>query len=159
MANPVDTSKIIYLTQAQNVHGGRSSYHYNWEGKSAGLDANLPLVLPYGSTWAIQRGELPEAYAAELTNSLIPSASFEKDLGSWTGVRSTLSRKYSLGSLFADTLVHGTAYCRVLTSNTNPSGDISFGISTGFIPVKSGHGYYTAVAIKPEMKTLMEPIL
>ena len=148
--NPENTASSLYLTQAQSAYGGKSSYHSNWTAKSTRLIANLPSVLPYGSTWAVQRGDLADPYAAELTGSLIPSASFEKDLGSWSGIRSRLSRKYGLGSLFQDDLVHGTAYCEVTTTNTDPYGDLSFGITTDFIPIRSGHGYYSSVAIKPE---------
>jgi hypothetical protein len=150
ISNPSHTSSNIYLTMNQNAYAGKSSYHNNWTAKSTRLAANLPSVLPYGSTWSLQRGDLLNVFASELSGSLIPSASFEKDLGSWAGIRSTLTRKYALGSLFSDSLVHGTAYAEVTTTNTDPFGDLSFGITTDFIPVKSGHGYYASVAIKPE---------
>ena len=149
MPNPLHPAGNIYLTRAQSAQGGKSSYLHHWSIKSTRLKETLPLVLPYNSTWAIQRGvPLPE-FSGELTSSLIPSASFERDLGKWQGIHSTLTRKYAKGTLFQESLVHGAAYCAVATSRTSGDSSYTFGITTGLIPVLSNHGYYSSVAVKP----------
>ena len=148
--NPGNLSTSMWLSKAQSTNSGKSSYFSNYAVKYSRLYSTLPLVMPYGSSWEIVPGNPTQTYKAELTESLIPSASFEKDLGSWSGVNSTLTRVYSKGSLAGEFVVQGSAYCKVLTSRTSGSGTFDFGITTANIPVFSNTGYYGSVAIRPE---------
>ncbi len=147
--NPGNPSTSMWLSKTQSVNSGKSSYFSNYAVKYSRLYTTLPLVMPYGSSWEIVPGNPTQEYMGELTESLIPSASFEKDLGSWSGVNSTLTRIYSKGSLAEEFVVQGSAYCNVLTSRTSGSGTFDFGITTANIPVFSNTGYYASVAIRP----------
>jgi hypothetical protein len=150
MANPGNPGTVIWLGQTESDHGGKSNYFHNWATKFSRLRDTLELVMPYGSTWAIKKGIPLEEFTGELTASLVPSASFERDLGSWTGSNSSLIRVYAKGLAFLDNVTQGTAYCKVTTTRTSGSADKSFGITSGPIPVYSNRGYYTSVAIRPE---------
>lgn len=145
--NPGNPSKNMYLSQYQSVGGGKSSYFHNYYTKLSRLKNSLALVMPSQATWAVKPGMPSRPYAGELVESLIPSASFEKDLGQWTAVTSTLTRVYANGILWGDSTVHGVAYCQVTTAGS--SGSSTFGIQTGNINVSSELGYYSSVAIRP----------
>jgi hypothetical protein len=143
-SNPSAPTKNIYLTQAQSAGGGTSSYFNNYATKFSRLNNTLPLVMPYGSSWCIKTGAAYPDYE-DLTESLIVSASFEKDLGNWKGTNSVLTRNIAQGSLFEDTLTHGQAYCVV--TNTGTPG--TFGIKVTDVDINPNGGYYISMAIKP----------
>ena len=147
MPNPGNPSTNMWLAQIQSTAGGKSNYINNYSTKLARLTQSLPLVMPAGSSWCVKPG-MPTLTYPDLTASLIPSASFERDLGSWAGVNSTISRVVSRGSYFGDNLTHGSAYCLVKTSGTGTSTK-TFGITSGHIPVVPGTGYYASVALRP----------
>ena len=145
--NPGNPSTVMYVGQTQSKNGGKSSFIYNYGVKTARLRDSLSLIMPIGSSWCIKPGIPTEEYP-ELIESLIPSASFEKDLGSWVGTNASLSRVISRGSLFEEFVTHGAAYALVTSSGTN-NATKSFGISTGHVSVLPGRGYYASVAIRP----------
>ena len=142
--NTGNVAKNMYLSKAESSHGGKSNYWANYYEKYSRLFYTLPKVLPHGSSWAIEAGKATIAYP-ELDTSLIPSASFEQSLGSWSGVSANLSRTVTRGTLFDEYCTHGTAFCKV-TANAAAN----FGITTGQIPVLGLRGYYASVAVKPE---------
>jgi hypothetical protein len=143
VVNPTASSKNMYLTQAESAGGGTSSYFNNYTTKFARLRDTIPLVVPEGSSWCIKTGAVSTDYQ-DLEESLIPSASFEKSLGSWVGKNSSLTRLIARGSLFNDTLTHGQAYCRVSSSTA-----ATFGIKVEKVALNPNGGYYASVAIKP----------
>jgi len=143
--NPLTSGKYIYAYQGEAAGGGKGNYLYNYNLKTTRLKATLPLVAPMGSTTAIKTGIGDTGYQ-ELTESLIPSASFEKDLGYWVGNNATLSRSVNRGSVFGDNTSHGQGYCKVTTVN----GTANFGISTGKIYITPNASFYSSVAIRPE---------
>ena len=147
--NPLHTATNIYTTQEQNINGGKSSYISNYTVKYTRLIDTLDLIMPMGSTWRLRPGFPAHAYE-DLTSSLIPSASFEKDLGTWAGSNSTLTRYISRGTLSSEYVTHGMAYCKVLTSRTSGSPSFYFGITTDKVYIQSGNGYYCSAAIRPE---------
>jgi hypothetical protein len=134
----------MYLTQAESAGGGTSSYFNNYTTKFARLRDTMPLVVPEGSSWCIKTGAISTDYQ-DLEESLIPSASFEKSLGSWVGKNSNLTRLIARGSLFEDTLTHGQAYCLVSSSSA-----ATFGIKVENVALNPNGGYYASVAIKPD---------
>jgi hypothetical protein len=154
MPNPGNTDKTIWMNQEQSQGGGKSSYFYNYFAKQQRLYANLELVMPHGSTYCVKPGFPTKEYQGELVTSLIPSASFEKDLGEWLGVTSILTRIQSTGTLAADTTVQGTSYCRVTSTKASSSGDNSWAIKTSHIPIYAERGYYGAVAVRPSTNAL-----
>jgi hypothetical protein len=141
--NPTTPTKNIYLTQAESVGGGTSSYFNNYTTKFSRLRDTLGLVMPQGSSWCIKTGAVTEGYT-DLEESLIISSSFEKDLGNWKGTNASLTRVVSKGSLFNDVLTHGQASCLV----TSTSAD-TFGIDVDYVDLNPNGGYYASVAIKP----------
>lgn len=145
--NPSHTATNIYTTRKPSIYGGKSIYVNNYNTKFNRLNDTLSLVMPIGSTWQVVAG-YPSVTTPDLTDSLIPSASFEKDLGSWVAESSTLSRVVSKGTIFGEYVTQGQAYCKVVT--THVSGTASFGIKTSSVPVKAGHGYYASVAVRPD---------
>ena len=147
LSNPGHPASTMYAAQIQSKHGGKSNHFFNYTAKLARLTSTLNLIMPTGSTWCIKPGMYTEDYP-DLSESLIPSASFEKNLGSWASVNSTLARVISRGSLFGDHVSHGAAYCLVTTSGTNNSTK-TFGITTAKIPVLPNGGYYGSVALRP----------
>ena len=151
MPNPGNTAKTMWMTQVQSNGGGKSSYFYNYVAKLKRLQANLELVMPYGVTYAVKPGFPTLEYQGELTASIIPSASFEKDLGEWVGIDSLLRRIQSEGTMAEDTTVQGTAYCRVTTTKTIASLDNSWTIKTGHLPIEEEAGYYASAAIRPSV--------
>jgi hypothetical protein len=134
----------MYLTKSESRGGGKSLYWSTYTDKYVRLFTTLPKVLPYGSTWSIVPGKSLTLFP-ELEESLIPSASFENDLGTWSGISATLRRSVPRGTLFDETCSHGTAFCRVTATASN-----SFGIASANIPVSGGSGYYASIAVKPE---------
>jgi hypothetical protein len=149
MPNPGNTAKIVHMTQEQSVGGGKSSYFYNYFNKLSRLYANLESMMPYGVSYCVKPGYLTLEYQGELSASIIPSASFERDLGEWLGVDSILNRIESLGTLSNDTTVQGTSYCRVKSTHASSSGDNTWSIKTSKLPIKEEAGYYSSVAIRP----------
>ena len=147
MANPGYPAASMYVAQIQSTDGGRSSYFNNFKAKYSRLLSNLSLIMPQGSTYCVKPG-YPAPVYPDITESLIPSASFERDLGSWAGSNSVISRVISRGSLFSEFLTHGLAYCLVTSSGTN-NATKTFGINTGHITIVPNQGYYCSVAIRP----------
>lgn len=147
--NPLHPATNIYTTQEQNINGGKSSYISNYTVKYTRLKDTLDLVMPMGSTWKL-RPTFPAKAFAELDASLIPSASFEKDLGTWAGSNATLTRAISGGTLSNQYVTHGAAYCKVKTTRTSGSPSFYFGITTDKVYIQSGSGYYCSAAIRPE---------
>ena len=145
-ANPINPSSNVYMSQTQSKNAGKSSFIFNYGVKMSRLQNSLGLVMPNGSSWAVKPGT-PTLDYPDLGQSLIPSASFEKDLGTWASVNSSLKRVISNGSLSGDYVTHGAAYCLVTTAGS--SGNKSFGITSANIPVFGGNGYYNSVAIRP----------
>lgn len=143
-ANTGNTAKNMYLVRQESSHGGKSSYWSNYYEKYSRLFYTLPKVLPHGSSWSIETGKSTTPYP-ELETSLIPSASFERNLGEWVGVSANLSRTVTRGILFDEYCTHGTAFCKV-TANASSL----FGITTGKVPVLGLRGYYGSIAVKPE---------
>lgn len=142
--NLLNPSVSMYLTKSESRDGGKSLYWPTYSDKFIRLYETLGSVLPNGSTWAIRPGKSNSQYP-ELVDSLIPSASFENDLGEWEGINATLLRSVPRGTLFDETCTHGTAFCRVSAST-----DAEFGITYDQIAVNGGSGYYASVAIRPE---------
>jgi hypothetical protein len=142
--NTGDITKNMYLSREESSHGGKSNYWSNYYEKYSRLFYTLPKVLPHGSSWSIEAGRATIPYP-ELETSLIPSASFERSLGSWSGVSANLSRTVTRGTLFDEYCTHGTAFCKVTANAAN-----AFGITTGQVPVLGLRGYYASVAVKPE---------
>jgi hypothetical protein len=145
--NPGNPATNIYMTQSQSEHGGKSNYFYQYGVKLSRLTNSLDRVMPYGSSWCVKPGIPIEEYP-DLVESLIPSASFEANLGEWSGVNSNISRVVTEGSLSEDYTSHAAAYCKVLTEGTSGASK-TFGITTGKIPMYSGRGYYASVALRP----------
>ena len=156
MPNPGNPAKMIHMNQEQSTGGGKSSYFYNYFAKSTRLYDNLELVMPYGTTYCIKPGFPTLEYQGELTASIIPSASFEKDLGEWVGVNSLLTRLSTMGTFAGDTTVQGTSYCRVKSTHGSSSGDNTWTISTSVLPVEEQAGYYASVAIRPSVDSYGE---
>jgi hypothetical protein len=142
--NTGDVTKNMYLSREESSHGGKSNYWANYYEKYSRLFYTLPKVLPHGSSWSIEAGKSTIPYP-ELETSLIPSASFERSLGSWSGVAANLSRTVTRGTLFDEYCTHGTAFCKVTANAAS-----AFGITTGQVPVLGLRGYYASVAVKPE---------
>lgn len=146
LANPSNPSTNIYVAQKESSHGGKSSYIFNYGVKLSRLKNSLALVMPHEATWCVKPGT-PTLDYPDLDSSLIPSASFEKNLGSWSSIRSTLNRVVSGGTLFGDFATHGAAYCSITTAGS--SQNKTFGITTAQIPVFGGNGYYSSIALRP----------
>ena len=146
LPNPGNPAVNMYVAQLPSSNAGKSSYIFNYGVKMSRLQNSLSLVMPNGSSWAVKPGT-PTLDYPDLANSLIPSASFEKDLGTWSPVNSKLQRVISGGTLSGNYVTHGAAYCLVTTAGS--SGNTTFGITTAHIPVFGGNGYYNSVAIRP----------
>jgi hypothetical protein len=143
--NPTNTAKTIYAIQGEATNGGKGNYLYNYNLKASRLKATLPLVAPNGSSTAIKTGLADDDYR-DLTESLVPSGSFEKDLGSWTNNNSTMTRVVSRGSLFGDNVSHGQAYAKITTVN----GTAAFGVTTSNIYITPNANFFASAAIRPE---------
>jgi hypothetical protein len=142
--NLLNPAVNMYAMKYESRNGGKSLYWTTYGDKYARLYTTLSRIMPNGSTWAIVPGKSTTSFP-ELDDSLIPSASFENDLGSWAGVSANLTRSIPRGTLFDETCTHGTAFCRVSATASS-----TFGITSGEIAVKSQRGYYASAAIRPE---------
>lgn len=140
----LNTAVNMYVSKYESRNGGKSLYWTTYSDKYSRLYTTLSKVMPYGSTWSIVPGKGFSSFP-ELDESLIPSASFENDLGTWAAISSTLNRRVTRGTLFDDTSSHGTAYCRISSTS-----NVQFGIISDKIPVESKSGYYASIAVKPE---------
>jgi hypothetical protein len=143
MANPGNPSTSMWVGQMPSIYGGKSSYFNNYAVKLSRLTNTLGNIMPPGVSWTIKPG-YPTDPTPELTTSLIPSASFEASLGTWSGTSATLARTVSRGSLFGDNVSHGTAYCTVTSTAST-----AYGITSAHIPVTPAQGYYASVAVRP----------
>ena len=148
--NPITGNKTIYASRLQSTGGGIGSYFYNYGNKITRLNANLPSVLPNGSSYAVIAGIGSLGYMQ--TIGLIPSASFERDLNNWSpvGTGTLLSRMISRGTLFNDSVTHGQAYCQVSNVGVNTT----FGLKTANVPIIANGGYYASAAIRPGINTV-----
>jgi hypothetical protein len=143
---PVNAAKTIYGVRDSSDFGGKSLWYYNYGTKLSRLNETLPLVLPNGSSFSISLST-PSGVYEDLSESLIPNASFEESLGNWAVTNSTFTRRIALGSLFSDNVTHGQAYARVVTAGS--SGNKVFKISSPNIYIDANASYYTSVAIRP----------
>lgn len=143
-ANLLNPAVNMYAMKYESRNGGKSLYWATYSDKYARLYTTLERVMPYGSTWSIVPGKSVSSFP-ELDESLVPSASFENDLGTWAGVSATLTRSIPRGTLFDETCTHGTAFCRVSATAAS-----TFGITSDKISIKSQTGYYSSAALRPE---------
>jgi len=143
MPNPGNNATNMWVGQVPSIYGGKSSWFNNLFVKQSRLTNTLGTYMPQGSTWAIKLG-YPTDPIPELTTSLLPAASFEVNLGTWSGTSATLARKVSRGALFGDNVSHGSAYCAVTSTASG-----TYGITSANVPVVPGQGYYASVAILP----------
>ena len=141
--NPGNPSTNMWVGQVPSIYGGKSSWFNNLFVKQSRLTNTLGTYMPQGSTWAIKLG-YPTDPIPELTTSLLPAASFEVNLGTWSGTSATLVRKVSRGALFGDNVSHGSAYCAVTSTASG-----TYGITSAHVPVVPSDGYYASVAILP----------
>jgi hypothetical protein len=144
IANPVTSGKSLYAIQAESTHSGKANYLNNYSVKISRLQNTLSRYVPNGSSFAIKTGHEFYDYR-DLDQSLIPNNSFEKSLGSWVGVGSTLTRVVSRGSYYSENVTHGQAYCKV----TNTPSVVSFGIYASNIYIPDDGSYYASVAVRP----------
>jgi hypothetical protein len=144
ISNPLTAGKTIWASKVQSVGGGKSSYFSNYSTKLSRLYDTLNDFMPVGSSWSINTGIDSEIYE-DLPGAKIPSSSFETNLGEWVAIASTLQRKIAGGTLFADNVTHGQAYCRV--TSTGVAG--TFGLNTGKIYLNPDAGYYSSIAVRP----------
>lgn len=143
-ANPITPAKNLYLGIVENDGGSYSNYWTNAGLKFSRLFDTLPLVMPHGSSWAVHPG-IAVTRNPDLADSLIPSSSFENDLGEWVGETATLTRAISRGTVFDEYITHGGSFCRVVATAAS-----NYGIKTGHVAIYGGAGYYSSVALKPE---------
>ena len=155
-ANPTNGSVNMYTTQEPSANGGQSSYINNYATKFSRLYNTLKLVMPNGSTWRIVPGYIRDQYP-DLYESIIPSPSFEKDLGAWQLSNSTMTRVVSRGKIFGDYVTQGTAYARVATTRTAGSPSFFYGITSSNTYLTPGAGYYIAAAIRPDNTNSFSP--
>lgn len=146
LVNPTNAAKNILATQSEAQDGGKSTYFHNYDIKISRLRASLGDYAMHGSSWAIKTG-LPTNLYTDIEKSLIPSNSFETSLGDWTASNSTLSRNISTGSIFDYNTVSGQAYAVVTTAGS--SGNKTYGIVSGAIPITANGGYYASAAVRP----------
>lgn len=145
--NPVNTAKTFIATQSESIGGGKSTWFYNYSVKSNRLNVSAGKYTMNGTTWALKTGYPTEHYR-DIPESLIPSNSFESELGDWTvSANATLTRKLAKGYYFSDTVTQGQAYGRVAFTPLNDATDYS--ITSGKIYIKPDSGYYASAAIRP----------
>jgi hypothetical protein len=145
--NPNQTSNTLWSAYNQNINNGKSSYISEWGVKFNRLFATLPNFVPTGSSWTIKTG-WPKQPSADLEESLIPSSSFENDLGDWNSDTAHLKRVPYMG-LHVDYVTHGIAYAEVTTLRSVTDEKYNFGISSDKIYVNPNKGYYGSVAVRP----------
>jgi hypothetical protein len=146
--NPINAAKTYIASQTESNGGGKSTWFYNYGVKVSRLKESLGRYIALGSSWTIKPGFPTESYR-DLTESLIPSNSFETSIGGWTttSANTTLTRYVAKGNIFSDTVTHGQAYCGVAysaTSTTTP-----YNIKSEKIYLKPDGGYYASVALRP----------
>ena len=146
LVNPTNSAKSILATQSEAQNSGKSTYFHNYDIKISRLRASLGDYAMHGSSWAIKTG-LPTHPYTDIEKSLIPNNSFETSLGNWTASNSTLSRSVTTGSIFDYNAVSGQAYAAVTTAGS--SGNKTYGIVSGAIPITANGGYYASAAIRP----------
>lgn len=145
--NPINTAKTFIAAQSESTGGGKSTWFYNYSVKSNRLNVSTGRYTMNGTTWALKTGYPTDRYR-DLTESLIPSNSFERDLGDWVAsANATLTRKLAKGYYFSDTVTQGQAYCRVAFTPLNDATDYS--ITSGKIYITPDSGYYASAAIRP----------
>jgi hypothetical protein len=144
IANPITSGKSLYAIQAESTNSGKANYLNNYSVKISRLQNTLARYIPNGSSFAIKTGHEFYDYR-ELDQSLVPNSSFEKSLGRWVGVGSTLDRVVSRGAYYNENVTHGQAYCKVTTTPTV----LDFGIKTGRIYIPDDGSYYASVAVRP----------
>jgi hypothetical protein len=142
--NPLHAGKNMYAIQTESANSGKANYLNNYNVKISRLQNTLSRYVPNGSSFAIKTGHEFYDYR-ELDQSLIPNSSFEKSLGSWVGVGSTLARIVSRGAYYNENVTHGQAYCKV----TNSMAVLDFGIETSRIYIPDDGSYYASVAVRP----------
>lgn len=152
IANPANASLNMYTTQEASSNGGESTYINSYAVKFSRLFNTLSLIMPKGSTWRIVPGVIRDQYP-ELIESKVPSASFERDLGTWTLSNATITRVVSRGKIFGDYVTHGKAYARVATTRTSGSPSFFYGIQSANIPVTGGSGYYISTTVRADNNT------
>jgi hypothetical protein len=143
-ANPLHAGKYMYAIKTESTNSGKSNYLNNYGVKLSRLRNTLPDYIPNGSSFAIKTGHEFYDYR-DLDQSLIPNNSFEKSLGHWVSVGSTLTRVISRGTAYDEFVSHGQAYCNV----ENSMAVLDYGISTSNIDITDDGSYYASVAIRP----------
>ena len=147
ITNPVNTAKKFVAAQSESIGGGKSTWFYNYSVKSNRLNTSVGNYVAQGNTWALKTGYPTESYR-DLTESLIPSNSFEKDLGTWAAsANATLTRKVVKGYYFSDTVTQGQAYCTVAFTPLNDA--TAYSITSDKIYLSPDGGYYASAAIRP----------
>ena len=144
--NPMDPTMSLYASYRDSVSAGISSYIPDWPVKVNRLFATIKNYIPNGSTFRLTRG-WPSRGITDLTESLVYSPSFEKDLGLWTGEQASLARITYPGR-YLDLVTHGIAYARV-TANTLEPYENFFGITSEAIPIDYTKSYYGSIAVRP----------
>lgn len=146
LANPMDPTMSLYASFNDSYDTGISSYTPDWPIKINRLIATIHDYIPNGSTFRITKG-WPSKPISDLTESLIYSPSFERNLGLWTGEQATLTRITYPGR-YLDLVTHGIAYARV-TANTLEEYEGYFGLISEPIDVDYTKSYYGSVAVRP----------
>jgi hypothetical protein len=145
--NPINTAKKFVAAQSESNGGGNSTWFYNYSVKANRLNVSGGNYTMQGTTWALKTGYPTESYR-DLTESLIPSNSFEKDLGTWVASsNATLTRKVSKGYYLSDTVTQGQAYCTVAFTPLNDA--TAYSITSDKIYISPDGGYYASAAIRP----------
>jgi hypothetical protein len=147
ITNPINTAKTFVAAQSESIGGGKSTWFYNYSVKSNRLNSSGGNYVMQGTTWALKTGYPIDSYR-DLTESLIPSNSFEKDLGTWAvSSNATLTRKVAKGYYSSDTVTHGQAYCTVAFTPLNDA--TAYSITSDKIYLYPDGGYYASAAIRP----------
>lgn len=146
LTNPITGSKTMYAIQGESTYSGKANFLFNYGVKTSRLKNTLAKYVANGTTFSIKTGHENYDYK-DLPESLIPNNSFEKSLGSWVAVNSTISRVVVKGIEFGEDVTHGQAYAAVTTAGS--SGNIPFGIKTSKVYVSDNGGYYASVALRP----------
>ena len=157
LSNPYTPADTLWAAYNQNINNGKSSYISEWGVKFNRLFATLNNFVPTGSTWTLKTG-WPTNPVQDLSYSLIPSASFENDLGDWSAEAATVERVPYIGSQL-DHITHGIAYGRVKSTRTSLSTDYAFGITSDKIYVNPNKGYYGSVAVRPTNVSALSPAI
>ena len=148
-ANNNDGSKTVWQFYGpQTGGGGRSYYWARYYNKYERLKADIPVLMPLGSTWAITSGE-PTPGELDTNNSLLSRSSFESGLYGWHGDSAALTRVVSGGSHLESFGASGSAWMNVTSTASS-----TFGVHADAIDLIPNAGYYAAVAIKPSLAAI-----